>query len=51
MKYWTFIVLSMGMTITVQAFGKSDAKKHVINHVGLKHDAELRCIKCEREKV
>lgn len=48
MKYWTFLVLSMGMTITVQAYCKSDAKKHVMNHIGLKDDVKLQIIKCER---
>lgn len=48
MKAFTFLVLSLGFTITVQAYGKTSAKNHIINSLGIKDNATLYCIKAVR---
>lgn len=48
MKAFTFLVLTMRFTITVQAYGKTSAKQHVYNTLGIKDNAKLYCIKAVR---
>lgn len=48
MKAFTFLVLSLGFTITVQAYGKTSAKQYIYKTLGIKDNAELYCIKAVR---